>query len=130
MVTRAERRFLLSYNRKTNSDLTLTIGSVEGATVLGDENRDLLAVVNTSDDVNYTAIEFDVLAVYGGTEISDPFEVTGTVTVSPDQDDWNVEFYNGTDWVGTSNVQLGIGDVAENATLEETLRARIVLTIC
>ena len=118
---------LLSYNRKTNSDLTLTVDAVVGATVLGDENRDLLAVVNTSDDANYTAIEFDVLAAYGGTEISDPFEVTGTVTVSPDQDDWSVEFYNGTDWVSTSNVQLGIGDVAENATLEETLRARIVL---
>ena len=118
---------MLSYNRKTNSDLTLTIDSVTGATVLGDENRDLLAVVNASDDANYTAIEFDVLAEYGGTEISDPFEVTGTVTVSPDQDDWTIEFYNGSDWVSTSNVQLGIGDVAENATLEATLRARIVL---
>ena len=63
---------MLSYNRKTNSDLTLTIDSVTGATVLGDENRDLLAVVNASDDANYTAIEFDVLAQYGGTEISDP----------------------------------------------------------
>ena len=118
---------MLSYNRKTNSDLLLTVDDVTGATVLGDENRDLLAIVNASDDANYTTIEFDVLAEYEGTEISDPFEVTGTVTVSPDQDDWTVEFYNGTDWVSTSTVQLGIGDVAENATLDATLRARIVL---
>ena len=118
---------MLSYNRKTNSDLLLTVNAVTGATVLGDENRDLLAIVNASDDANYTTIEFDVLAVYEGTEISDPFEVTGTVTVSPDQEDWTVEFYNGTDWVSTSTVQLGIGDVAENATLDATLRARIVL---
>ena len=118
---------MLSYNRKTNSDLLLTVNTVTGATVLGDENRDLLAIVNASDDANYTTIEFDVLAEYEGTEISDPFEVTGTVTVSPDQDDWTVEFYNGTDWVSTSTVQLGIGDVAENATLDATLRARIVL---
>ena len=118
---------MLSYNRKTNSDLLLTVNAVTGATVLGDENRDLLAIVNASDDANYTTIEFDVLAEYEGTEISDPFEVTGTVTVSPDQDDWTVEFYNGTDWVSTSTVQLGIGDVAENATLDATLRARIVL---
>ena len=118
---------MLSYNRKTNSDLLLTVNAVTGATVLGDENRDLLAIVNASDDANYTSIEFDVLADYEGTEISDPFEVTGTVTVSPDQDDWTVEFYNGTDWVSTSTVQLGIGDVAENATLDATLRARIVL---
>ena len=105
----------------------LSIINVEGATVLGDENRDLLATVNTSDDVNYTSIEFDVVAVYEGTEISDPFGVTGSVTVSPDQDDWSVQFYNGTDWIDSTIVQLGIGDVAENATLEETVRARIVL---
>ncbi len=118
---------MLSYNRKTNSDVSLTVDSVVGGTVLGDENRDLLATVNSSDTANYTTIEFDVLAQYEGTEISDPFEVTGSVTVSPDQDDWSVQFYNGTDWVSTSNVQLGIGDVAENATLDATLRARIVL---
>jgi len=118
---------LLSYNRKTNSDLSLTVDSVAGGTVLGDENRDLLATVNSSDTANYTTIEFEILAQYEGTEISDPFDVTGTVTVSPDQDDWSVEFYNGTDWVSTSNVLLGIGDVPENATLDATLRARIVL---
>ena len=118
---------MLSYNRKTNSDLVLSIADVEGATVLGDENRDLLATVNTSDDANYTSIEFDILAVYEGTEISDPFGVTGSVTVSPDQDEWSVQFYNGTDWIDSTIVQLGIGDVAGNATLEETVRARIVL---
>ena len=80
-MTRVEQRSCF-LQRKTNSDLTLTVDSVTGATVLGDANRDLLAVVNASDDANYTAIEFDVLAQYGGTEISDPFEVTGTVTVS------------------------------------------------
>ncbi len=118
---------MLSYNRKTNSDLILSVSGVEGATVIGDENRDLLAIVNSEDSDNYTSIEFDVLAQYEGTEISDPFSVTGTVTVSPDQDDWSVEFYNGTDWVDVSDVQLGIGDVAENATLEATVRARIIL---
>ena len=118
---------MLSFNRKTNSDLTLTVSGVEGATVLGDENRDLLAVVNSSDSDNYTSIEFDVAAQYQGTEIADPFDVSGTVTVSPDQDQWTVEFYNGTDWVESTSVQLGIGDVAANATLDESVRARIVL---
>ena len=118
---------MLSYNRKANSDLTLTVGGVEGATVLGDENRDLLAIVDSDDAANYTAIEFDVLAQYEGTEISDPFDVTGTVSVSPDQGDWAVEFYNGTDWISSTEVRLGIGDVTENATLEATIRARIVL---
>jgi hypothetical protein len=118
---------MLSFNRKTNSDLTLTVSGVEGATVLGDENRDLLAVVDSSDSDNYTSIEFDVAAQYQGTEIADPFDVSGTVTVSPDQDQWSVEFYNGTDWIESTSVQLGIGDVTANATLNESVRARIVL---
>jgi hypothetical protein len=118
---------MLSFNRKTNSDLVLSVSGVEGATVLGDENRDLLAVINSSDSDNYTSIEFDVAAQYQGTEIADPFDVSGTVTVSPDQDEWAVEFYNGTDWVESTSVQLGIGDVAANATLNSSVRARIVL---
>ena len=65
---------MLSWLIETNSDLLLTIDSVTGATVLGDENRDLLAVVNASDDANYTAIEFDVLQYTAGIEISDPFK--------------------------------------------------------
>jgi len=118
---------LLSYNRKTNSDLLLSVSGVQNATVLGDENRDLLAVIDSNDADNYSTIEFDVLAEYQGTEISDPFDITGTVTVSPDQDEWSVEFWNGTDWIESSSTLLGIGDVAENATLETTIRARIVL---
>ena len=118
---------LLSYNRKTNSDLLLSVSGVQNATVLGDENRDLRAIINSNDAANYSAIEFDVLADYQGTEISDPFDITGTVTVSPDQDEWSVQFWNGTHWIDSSSTLLGIGDVAENATLETTIRARIVL---
>jgi hypothetical protein len=118
---------LLSYNRKTNSDLLLSVSGVQNATVLGDENRDLRAIIDSNDEANYSTIEFDVLADYQGTEISDPFDITGTVTVSPDQDEWSVQFWNGTEWIDSSSTLLGIGDVAENATLETTIRARIVL---
>ena len=118
---------LLSYNRKTNSDLLLSVSGVQNATVLGDENRDLRAIIDSNDAANYSTIEFEVLADYQGTEISDPFEITGTVTVSPDQDEWLVQFWNGTDWIDSSSTLLGIGDVAENATLESTIQARIVL---
>ena len=118
---------LLSYNRKTNSDLLLSVSGVQNATVLGDENRDLRAIIDSNDADNYSTIEFEVLADYQGTEISDPFDITGTVTVSPDQDEWSVQFWNGTDWIESSSTVLGIGDVAENATLETTITARIVL---
>ena len=103
------------------------MSGVQNATVLGDENRDLRAIIDSNDADNYSTIEFEVLADYQGTEISDPFDITGTVTVSPDQDEWSVQFWNGTDWIESSSTVLGIGDVAENATLETTIRARIVL---
>ena len=118
---------MLSYNRRTNSDLTLGISNVVNVTGLTDENRDMTATILTDDDANYSTIEFEVLAEYEGTEIMDTFTVTGTVTVSPDQADWSLEFYNGTDWVDSIDLALGIGDVDANATINGTVLARITL---
>ena len=117
---------MLSYNRKTNSDLVLSITDVEGATVLGDENRDLLQ----PSTHRMTPITHRLSLIFSLSTKERKFQtfgVTGSVTVSPDQDEWSVQFYNGTDWIDSTIVQLGIGDVAGNATLEETVRARIVL---
>ena len=118
---------MLSYNRKTNSDLTLGINNVVNVTGLTNENREMTATILTDDDANYSTIEFDVLATYEGTEIMDTFAVTGTVTVSPDQEDWSLEFYNGSAWVDSIDLSLGIGDVDANATMNGTVQARITL---
>ena len=118
---------MLSYNRKTNSDLTLGINNVVNATGLTDENRDMIATIMTDDDGNYSSIEFDVLATYEGTEIMDTFAVSGSVTVSPDQADWSLEFYNGSAWVDSIDLSLGIGDVDGNATMNGTIQGRITL---
>ena len=118
---------MLSYNRKTNSDLTLGVNNVVNVTGLTNENREMTATILTDDDANYSTIEFDVLATYEGTEIMDTFAVTGTVTVSPDQEDWSLEFYNGSACVDSIDLSLGIGDVDANATMNGTVQARITL---
>jgi hypothetical protein len=118
---------MLSYNRKTNSDLTLGVDNVVNATGLTNENRDMMATIITNDDGNYSTIEFEVMATYEGTEIMDTFAVSGSVTVSPDQADWSLEFYNGSAWVDTIDLSLGIGDVDANATMNGTVLARINL---
>ena len=118
---------MLSYNRKTNSDLTLGVDNVVNVTGLTNENRDMIATLMTDDVTNYSSIEFEVLATYGGTEIMDTFAVSGSVTVSPDQEDWSLEFYNGSGWVDSIDLSLGIGDVDGNATMNGTVLARISL---
>jgi hypothetical protein len=118
---------MLSYNRKTNSDLTLGVDNVVNVTGLTNENRDMIATLMTDDVTNYSSIEFEVLATYGGTEIMDTFAVSGSVTVSPDQADWSLEFYNGSGWVESIDLSLGIGDVDGNATMNGTVLARISL---
>ena len=118
---------MLSYNRKTNSDLTLGVDNVVNVTGLTDENRDMVATVMSTDDANYSNIEFEVIATYEGTEIMDTFAVSGSVTVSPDQADWSLEFYNGSAWVESIDLSLGIGDVDANATMNGTILARISL---
>ena len=118
---------MLSYNRKTNSDLTLGVDNVVNATGLTNENRDMIAAIMTDDDANYSSIEFEVVATYEGTEIMDTFAISGSVTVSPDQADWSLEFYNGSAWVDSIDLSLGIGDVDENATMNGTVLARISL---
>ena len=57
----------------------------------------------------------------------DTFAVSGSVTVSPDQEDWSLEFYNGSAWVDSIDLSLGIGDVDANATMNGTVLARISL---
>ena len=118
---------MLSYNRKTNSDLTLGVDNVLNVTGLTNENRDMVATIMSTDDANYSNIEFEVIATYEGTEIMDTFAVSGSVTVSPDQEDWSLEFYNGSAWVDSIDLSLGIGDVDANATMNGTVLARISL---
>jgi len=80
-------------------------------------------------DVSHNAIEFEVEADYLGTESTDSFLVTGKVEVSPDESEWNLQFWNGSEWVDSLEVDLGIGtNSSDNSvTNNSVVKARLTL---
>jgi uncharacterized membrane protein len=94
------------------------------ATVIDGIHTDLMA--QTLNE-GYKTIEFDLDVAYDGTELSDVFTVTGSIGVSPDSSLWSVEFYNGTDWVESYDLTLGIGANASDDSVDKTatIAARI-----
>jgi hypothetical protein len=94
------------------------------ATVIDNIYTDLMA--QTLDE-GYKTIEFNLDVAYDGTELSDVFTVTGSIGVAPDSSLWSVEFYNGTDWVESYDLTLGVGANASDDSVDKTaiISARI-----
>ena len=117
----------LSYTRTINSDTTITFveGSMVNATSVEDSD---LAFLATAEDEGYKSIEFDLNIDYEGTETVQVFDVLGQVGVSPDEADWNVEFWNGTAFVDSYELSLGIGNNSNDTTVDSSavLRVRIL----
>ena len=119
---------MLSYNRKTNSDLVLSIMPTLRALPFL-----VMKTVTCWQPSTHrmTSITHRLSLIFSLSMKERKFQTHSVLLVQlPShqiQDDWSVQFYNGTDWIDSTIVQLGIGDVAGNATLEETVRARIVL---
>ena len=110
---------VLSYTRSTNSDsaLSMATGTLVNATMIDADSTDLMAIPSGEA---YETIEFDLDVDYQGTEINDVFTVSGSIGVAPDSSLWSVEFYNGTDWVESYDINLGVGANASDATVEQT----------
>ena len=107
----------MTYTRITNSDssITMATGSVVNATAIEDDETDLMA---QPTDEAYETIEFDLDMNYDGTELSDVFTLTGSVGVAPDSSLWSIEFFNGTDWVESYDVVLGVGNDSSDTSVE------------
>jgi hypothetical protein len=116
----------MSYTRSINSDSSLTMvnSTLVNATVIDNIYTDLMA--QTLDE-GYKTIEFNLDVAYDGTELSDVFTVTGSIGVAPDSSLWSVEFYNGTDWVESYDLTLGVGANASDDSVDKTaiISARI-----
>ena len=108
-VADARQQLNLNFARQINSDLTMEV-------VDGTESGIDFTVGEANDDGTYDAVEFDVTVTYEGTEEADVFAVTGTVGSAPDSTLWNIEFLNGTEWVDSMEVVLGIGESSETST--------------
>ena len=109
----------LSYTRTINSDTSITLveGSMMNATSVEDSDLEFIAIEN---DVAYQAIEFDLNISYDGTETVQVFDVLGLVGVSPDEANWKVEFWNGTEYVESYELSLGIGNNSNDTSVESS----------
>ena len=107
----------LAYTRSLNSDSVVAVNnnSVVNASLIG--NNVLTPVVSGED---YQTIEFDLDIEYQGTETSDKLTVSGFVSNAQDSDDWSVEVYNGTSWVSSLDVILGIGESISDSTVDNS----------
>jgi asparagine N-glycosylation enzyme membrane subunit Stt3 len=118
---------VLSYTRTINSDTTITMvedSMVNATTVEGSE----LAFLAIEENEGYKVIVFDLNITYNGTETVQVFDVLGQVGISPDEADWGIEFWNGTAFVDSHEISLGIGNNSNDTTVESStmLRVRIL----
>ena len=115
----------LEFNRRINSGSSIQVvsGSITNATSIDDDDNKLMA------DELLNAIEFEVQADYLGTESLDSFTVTGTVEVSPDGADWNIQFWNGSEWVDSLEINLGIGvnSSDDSVSNNSVVKAKLIL---
>ena len=118
---------VLSYTRTINSDTTITFveGSMVNATAVEDSNLGFLAIV---ENEGYKGIEFDLNINYDGTETVQVFDVLGQIGIAPDEADWNIEFWNGSAFIESHEISLGIGNNSNDTSVESStvLRVRIL----
>jgi len=115
----------LEYNRRINSETSVEVvsGSITNATTVDDDDKKLMA------DESLAAIEFDVQVNYLGTETTDSFAVTGLIDISPDEADWNLQFWNETEWVDSLEVTLGVGVNSSDDSVSNSQIFRVKLTL-
>ena len=127
LVAEGRSPVALSYNRIANSDTSITMveNSLVNATVVEDSELSFVAI---AEEVAYEAIEFDLNIQYDGTETVQVFDVAGQIGISPDEADWSIEFWNGTDYVENHEVKLGIGNNSNDTSVDSStvLRVRIL----
>jgi len=126
--TSGSQPLTLEYNRRINSDTTMTIvnASVEGAGYDVNDSQRMDAIPSGTE---YEQITFDIDLDYNGTEVNDLFTLTGSVVAAPDSTDWIVEFFNGTEYVDELQVQLGIGENASDTSVTQSTNVSVRITL-
>ena len=107
----------LAYSRSLNSDSTVALdnSSVANASLIGNN-----VMTPEISDEDYKTIEFNLDIEYQGTESTDELTVSGFVSNAQDSDDWSVEVYNGTSWVSSFDVTLGIGESLSDTSVDNS----------
>ncbi len=128
LVAEGRSPVALSYTRTINSDTVITIveNSIVNATVEDDSNLAYLAI---PEDEGYQAIELDLNIQYEGTETVQVFDVLGQIGVAPDEAEWSIEFWNGTDFVESHEVSLGIGNGSSDTSIASSAVVRVRILV-
>ena len=130
---------VMEFTRKVNSDMVVEIISVNASTAeFSDEDlTELTAIEEVESDsdeesAGYRVIEMTLELSYEGTEISDKFLASSTISVTQDSEFWLVE-YEDEDGNYSENLEitLGIGEnnSDENQILSKTVNVRIELPL-
>ena len=116
----------MDYSRKMHSTTAIDIEANSIVNATFNSAAELNAI---DEDDGYKVIEFDVNSVYEGTESSDVFTIRGSAQANMDSNLWSVEFFNGTDWVSTAEVTMGIGEslIDNSVSNVSATKARIIL---
>tara|TARA_Y100000766_G_scaffold2099_1_gene1679 strand:+ start:7769 stop:17344 length:9576 start_codon:yes stop_codon:yes gene_type:complete len=127
LVAEGRSPVALSYNRIANSDTSITIVENSMVNATADSENDL-AFEAIEEEEAYKPIEFDLNIQYDGTETSQVFDVVGQIGIAPDEADWSLEFWDGTNFVESHNVTLGIGENSSDTSVDSStvLRVRIL----
>ena len=116
----------MDYNRKINSETSVTVNeqTITNATFI---ESSLVTATISGEELE--TIEFDISVDYLGTEVSDVFTISGRVSNAIDSDLWEVQVFNGTNWVSESEFTLGIGESDDDEQTEQqtVVKARILL---
>ena len=131
---------MMEYNRKINSDMIVEIVSVDVTTVtdISDDLTEMTAIeLEDSDSEDeapgYKVIEMVLNLTYEGTEISDVFTASSTVSVTQDSEFWKVEYEidDSGNYSEELEVMMGIGqnNTDTNQILQKMVNVRITLPL-
>ena len=118
----------MMFTRTINSESTVVMsaGTVTNATLVEGDETSLMA---TPVGEAYETIEFDLDVAYEGTEVNDVFTVEGSIGAVQDSNLWSVEFFNGTAWVDSYDLDLGVGQNASDDTVDSTGTIRVRVNV-
>ena len=116
----------MDYSRRIDSKTSMEVDITSIVNATFNSVSKLTAI---AEDDGYKIIEFNVDAVYEGTESIDDFILSGSVQSNMDSNLWTVEFFNGTNWTSSTEVTMGIGESLSDDSISNvsTIKARIVL---
>ena len=119
----------LTYTRSINSDTTISMVAGSVVNVTEDSSELSFTAVEAEEGDEFKHIEFELELNYEGTETVQVFDVLGQLLVAPDEADWIIEFKNGSSYVDSYEVSLGIGNGTDDTSVQSSATIGVRITV-